>query len=222
MNKLRATALAISVPFLLYGLIFLFTEKDDEFFSTGTIQHAHQDLVCADCHVESKGTVRQQIQANVKYALGKREHPADFGFQDVTSVQCLTCHERPNDRHPIYRFREPRFVDAIAEIDATSCLGCHSEHVNEKVSTGIEFCSACHQELEVKDDPIDVAHTQLIENEQWNTCLGCHDFHGNHRRETQVNVDDRFLDGDIKDYFAAGKSPYGNDLFYEAEDNDNK
>lgn len=220
MNKLRVTALAVSIPFVLYGLVFLFTEKDDQYFSAGTIQHAHQDLVCADCHVKSQGTLRQQIQANAKYLLGKREHPADFGYQKVTSVECLTCHERPNDRHPIYRFREPRFAEAKAVVDATSCLGCHNEHVNEKVSNGIVFCSACHQDLELKDDPIDVAHTELIKNEEWNTCLGCHDFHGNHGREAQLNYDDRYLVEDIKDYFAAGKSPYGNELFYKAKNDE--
>ena len=220
MNTLRATSLAVSIPIILYGLIFLFSERSDANFSAGKLQHAHQDLNCASCHLESDGTVRQQIQANTKYLLGMREHPVDFGYQKVTSSECIDCHERANDRHPIYRFREPRFAEAKSVIDATSCLGCHSEHKDEKVSTGIEFCSACHQDLELKDDPIDVAHTERIKKEEWNTCLGCHDFHGNHKREAQLNLDEKFSSKEIEEYFGSGESPYGNELYFKAKDNE--
>jgi len=116
----------------------------------------------------------------VRYVLGLRETPVDFGYAAVQSGQCLTCHARPNERHPIYRFREPRFADAVQKVEARSCLGCHSEHRPEILTAKSTLCQACHEDLVVKNDPVDVLHVTLVGQDNWSSCLGCHDFHGNH------------------------------------------
>lgn len=218
MNRLRTTALAVSLPVLLYGLASIPSGLNSPSFAKGQIQSGHQDLACNACHVKSSGTLRQQLQANARYLLALRSSPADIGFSKVTSAQCLSCHERPNERHPIYRFQEPRFHEARSIVDATSCLGCHAEHENRKVSAGPDFCQACHGDLRLKTEVIDIPHHELIQNKDWNSCLGCHDFHGNHRMETARTYSQRHSVSQIQDYLGAGPSPYGNSLFFEAKE----
>ena len=79
------------------------------------------------------------------------------------------------------------------------------------------FCVACHQDLTVKNDPIDVPHVTLIAGERLVTCLGCHDFHGNHTAEPQVTLAAAYDEAEILDYLAEGASPYGSDKIYEAK-----
>lgn len=217
MNRLRATAIAISLPVFIYGLSLLSSDLNDPILAKGPIQSGHQTIDCRDCHVKSRGTLRQQLQANARYLVDLRSSPADIGYSQVTSAQCLACHERPNERHPIYRFQEPRFHEARSKIEATSCLGCHSEHNNEKAYIEPGFCRACHGDLRLKSDPIDIPHHEIIQNQDWDSCLGCHDFHGNHRMETAKVYNDRYSMTAIQDYLGAGPSPYGTERHFEAK-----
>ena len=214
---LRWLALFSMLPLMGLGVVVVTVPEAQTVISSGPIQHGHADVDCAGCHVASAGTVRQQTQANVKFAMGLREHPVDFGFQEVDAQTCIGCHERPNDRHPIYRFNEPRFRDAKATVDATTCLGCHTEHTGQKAFVEPTFCVACHQDLTLKNDPIDVPHVTLIAEKQWGTCLGCHDFHGNHPVKPQVTLAAAYDEAAILDYLAEGPSPYGEDKIYEAK-----
>ena len=172
----------------------------------------HEKLACESCHTPAPGTTRQQVQANVRYLLGLRKTAADFGNRDVTNSDCLACHERPFDRHPVFRFNEPRFEKARAELGANQCQSCHAEHTGKKVTAKATYCSTCHSDLEMENDPIDVPHVKLVEQERWETCLGCHDFHGNHKYVAPKKVKQVFTPARIADYFHGGKSPYGSDL----------
>jgi len=142
----------------------------EEYVSIGPMNVGHQEVSCVACHADATGSLMQQIQSNISYAVGARESSVDFGTQDVTVTNCLQCHDRPNDRHPNHRFSEPRFKDAIRNIDATTCITCHSEHHDERVSVNsINFCMNCHQDLVVEGDPLDIDHKTLIANESYSS-----------------------------------------------------
>ncbi len=215
--KLRLFAFIIAVPIAVLGLLILLSDMPKTLIAHGPIQAGHEDVDCSGCHVQSAGTYRQQIQANVLYILGQRKQPVDFGYGPVTSVQCLDCHERKNERHPIYRFREPRFLKALETVNATTCLGCHSEHSDERVFAEHDNCQACHSKLIVKNDTIDVPHKTLIAQNSWGTCLGCHDFHGNHPVAAPLKLEAAHSVEEIQNYLKNGPSPYGNEKTYKAE-----
>lgn len=217
MNKLRYSAIGCALPVLIYVLISMATDIRSPLFAKGKIQKGHEEIACESCHEKTSGTLRQQVQANVHHMIGLRESSVDFGYSKVSSTQCLACHERPNERHPIYRFQEPRFSDAISFVEATSCLGCHSEHQNRKANDDIQFCQACHDDLSLKSDPLDISHEQLIQDQQWDTCMGCHDFHGNHVQPAPMRFEDRHVVSALRAYLAAGASPYGDQLHFEAK-----
>ncbi|WP_136481293.1 cytochrome c3 family protein [Cognatitamlana onchidii] len=200
------------------SLFYMFTlEATEEYVSIGPMNTGHQELNCFACHADAKGNLLQQVQSNIAHAVGARSTGVDFGTQDVTVDNCLQCHDRPNDRHPTYRFSEPRFKEAVQHIDATTCITCHTEHENERVSVAnINYCMNCHQELDVENDPLDISHKQLIADEQWSTCIQCHDFHGNHRYEVPEKLKDTIPMKLIQSYFDGGDDPYGTNKKYIA------
>ena len=219
-SQLRNAAFVFALPAVAIGALSIATNNFSEVVAHGQIQQGHSEVDCSGCHTDGPGTVRQQIQANVSYILGKRTSNVNFGYQPVTSDQCLSCHERPNERHPIYRFNEPRFADVRQNLEVNSCLGCHSEHEDARVSVNDSICSHCHDDLALKNDPIDVKHSQLVKEESWSSCLGCHDFHGNHLHDPQKSVADAFHVDAIQSYFKNGPDPYGSSKIFEAKSND--
>ncbi|MCB5177496.1 cytochrome c3 family protein [Microvirga lenta] len=175
----------------------------------GPMTPGHEALSCTSCHTEAPGTARQQIQANLAYLTGFRKAPVAFGYETPDSNDCSACHARPDDAHPLHRFAEPRFVEAVRVVRATTCLGCHREHQGTRVSSNTEFCAACHDDLVVKNDPVDIPHRILVAEERWSTCLGCHDYHGNRAREAQKRLADAFDVQTIRSYLSDGPDPYG-------------
>jgi hypothetical protein len=182
------------------------------FHATGPANTGHATVACNACHKDAPGTARQQLQAKVQYLMGRRANDVTFGTMRVQNEQCVACHGRDQDMHPVYRFLEPRFSKARAEIGAQSCVSCHREHKGVRVTMAPTACSSCHQNLTLKSDPLDVPHSVLVQRQDWKSCLGCHDFHGNHKRSTQTRVDEAYPASAIADYFAGGRSPYGQDL----------
>ena len=108
----------------LLGLAVLLLPAYDKFHARGPMNSGHDTLKCESCHQDAPGSLRQQIQANLRYALRLRERLADFSHQDVSNENCLGCHERPNDRHPVYRFLEPRFLKARENLTQKRPAGC--------------------------------------------------------------------------------------------------
>jgi len=181
------------------------------------MNRGHETVACDGCHRPAPGTLRQQLQANVRYWLGVRATPADFGRSAVGDAVCLDCHDRPNDRHPVYRFLEPRFVKARQAIAPHHCLSCHAEHRGQRVTQpDIGYCVQCHRETRLRKDPLDMPHDRLIALKQWDSCLGCHDFHGNHIYRVPVEAERTVPADRIRGYFTGGPSPYGNTLHYQA------
>ena len=211
-NPLRRRQYIGSLIGIAIGLaifIILPQKPAEEFLSLGPMNTGHEGLSCEACHTSAKGNVMQQLQANIAFTFGARKKPADFGTENVDNKKCLECHDRANDRHPTHRFLEPKFKDAIAEINATECETCHREHNDTRVVLAdATFCVNCHHDLVVKNDPIDVPHSELIANEQWSTCLQCHDFHGNHIYEVAEKIKDTISITKIQDYLAGGDDPF--------------
>lgn len=174
----------------------------------GPMMPGHEAISCARCHLPAPGTFRQQVQANVHHWLGLRATAASFGREAATSKPCVDCHDRDNDRHPIYRFREPRFAEAVKALDARNCLSCHDEHKGARVSNGGAFCRHCHDEMKPRKDPIAPGHAELAAAGRWTTCLTCHDFHGNHAVKAPTDHARAHEAQAIRDYLGDGPDPY--------------
>ncbi|GAA6181910.1 hypothetical protein NBRC116594_33480 [Shimia sp. NS0008-38b] len=215
-RMVRMLALIAAIPSVVLAGFTLWFPDIKRALAYGPLIDAHTDVDCVQCHVPSRGTVRQQIQAKTHHLIGLRESSVDFGYQPVTSTACLACHARPNERHPIYRFNEPRFSEAVRKVDARSCLGCHSEHGPQIVDVQIGMCSNCHTDIVVKNDPIDIKHDTLIRDGRWESCLTCHDFHGNHAFQAPLVVSEGLSINAIRSYLVMGNDPYGSEKLYKS------
>jgi len=202
----------------LAAWVFSAFPAGERLHAKGPMNTGHGQVACAACHQDAPGSFRQQIQANLRYAFGRRETPATFGRLPVGNENCLACHERPNDRHPVYRFLEPRFAPVREKLKPHQCASCHAEHHGKRVTlaeTG--YCVNCHKDTRLKKDPVDVSHADLIARKQWDSCLGCHDFHGNHIIKSETVIDKRIPVEKIRAYFDGGPSPYGDALYHKAK-----
>ncbi|WP_412550237.1 cytochrome c3 family protein [Shimia sp. MIT910701] len=216
-RTVRLWAVLAILPTALWAGLALTQSKTQTALAHGPLIAAHDGVACVACHSKTPGTVRQQVQAQVRYVLGLRETPVDFGYAAVQSDQCLDCHARPNERHPIYRFREPRFGEAVQQVAARSCLGCHTEHRPEIVTAQPTLCQACHGDLEVKNDPVDTPHVTLVAQDNWDSCLGCHDFHGNHAFKAPSKLAEALPAQAIWAYFEGGADPFGSPKLFEGK-----
>lgn len=183
----------------------------------GPMNTGHEGLDCRSCHLPAPGSARQQLQAKVKYLFGLRKETANFGYLPVSNEACLDCHVRPNDRHPVSRFLEPRFAKARQAIKPHECNSCHTEHNHKRVTSTSTYCVECHQNLKVKNDSISPQHEQLVAEKNWSSCLMCHDFHGNHVREVPKNINNGIQLEKIEQYFDGAPSPYSDKKQYKAK-----
>lgn len=203
---------------VLAGII-LFRPQNENLRVGGPLIRGHEVLKCNACHGEGEGTSRQQIQANVRYFLGLRTEKVEFGHAAVTNESCLKCHDRTNERHPVYRFNEPRYLKVRKILKPQECSSCHKEHQGNFLTLpNMGFCMHCHQTLAVKNDKIIPPHKSLIGSKQWTTCLRCHDFHGNHNLKLPQDLKFAFKQKLLNNYFSGKtKSPYGAKLFKAPE-----
>jgi hypothetical protein len=212
--KVFAGLLGLGVGLILVGFFLLFDNQT--YLASGPLNTGHETLACSSCHDASQGTIRQQIQSISYNVLQQQEITSPLGYEPVDNENCLACHARPNDRHPVYRFVEPRFESARAAIHPQFCISCHTEHTGTRVSIEPTYCVNCHHDTEVANDPIDTSHAELIANERWGTCLGCHDFHGNHIMETPLTMSDAYSTDAILAYFAGEIQLYSIERYYSA------
>lgn len=208
-------AVGIVVGILVTAVLVL--PGQETLHARGPMNTGHEELSCDSCHLQAAGTIRQQLQANTRYRIGWRDAPVDFGLQRVDNRVCLDCHERPDDRHPVFRFNEPRFAEARAAIAPQTCTSCHLEHTGRRITIEQGYCRQCHGDLEMAADPLDVSHAELVAAERWLTCLGCHDFHGNHERTTPELLTEVLPPSTVQDYFDGAPSPYSEIKLYPAK-----
>ncbi|MEY4939783.1 MAG: hypothetical protein RIQ93_1518 [Verrucomicrobiota bacterium] len=218
-RPVKIAAYVVGGLLALAALAVLLLPQLERVYAKGPANTGHETLGCADCHIKAPGTPRQQLQAKAQYWLGRREADAAFGHTSVGNPQCTKCHLRDSDSHPVHRFLEPRFADARADLGAQNCVSCHREHQGVRVTAPQTSCKSCHQELDVKNEPIlnGPSHQQLVAQQAWTTCLGCHDFHGNHKRAAQKQFNDKYSESAVRDYLAGGASPYGHDMKFPAK-----
>ena len=206
----------------LFVVVFLLLPSSQVFLKNGPMLPGHENIECISCHKDEKGSFRQQVQANVQYLLNNRESAVSVGLRAVENNECIACHERPNDRHPVYRFREPKYSAAREKIKADECTACHLEHESSRLSVSVNFCMHCHDELKLKEDPLDVSHQQLVNEKNWNSCLGCHDYHGNHEMKTTAKLENAIKLDDLKNYFDRGSHPYPGKIINKAKYDEKK
>ncbi len=201
------------------SILFVFFSRtsNETYISIGPMNSGHEDFSCNTCHSDAEGNLWQQIQSNSQFAIGLRENAVDFGTIDVETKKCLACHERDNDRHPTHRFLEPKFKKAVKQINTANCNTCHSEHHGKRMTLQkTDYCMHCHEDLTVKNDPLDVPHSKLIANEAWGTCLQCHDFHGNHEYQVPHKMKDTISNIRLKQYFEGGIDVYSSNKKFVA------
>ena len=208
--------------FGLLALLFFISPSSEKHLASGPMLPGHEKLKCLSCHKDQLGSLRQQLQANVQYLLNNRKSFVSVGLRSVENRECIKCHDRPNDRHPVYRFREPKYRKVRERIQANSCIACHVEHKSKRVSVKKTFCVNCHDELKLKNDPLDVSHQVLVQQKKWITCLRCHDFHGNHDMKTVTKIEHSVLPTDLDEYFNRGKNPYSGKIINKAKNYDKK
>lgn len=201
----------------LIVLLLLLSPITKPFLIGGPMVTGHENLQCIACHKDERGTLRQQLQANVQHLLNNRTNPVSVGYRPVKNAECVHCHERPNDRHPVYRFLEPKYREVRENTGAHRCMACHREHNNQRISIAAGFCQHCHDELVLKDDPVDVSHEQLVKEKRWDSCLACHDFHGNHRMKVTDKIEKMISSTRLKNYFQRGDNPYPGKIIHKAK-----
>lgn len=208
MQKKRPIAYSLALVFSALLLLGLMQPGNAQFHASGAMNAGHEKLACNDCHREDNNSLRQQLQANVGYLLGQRAQSVKVGYRRVGNRDCIACHDRRDDNHPVYRFEEPKYAEIRKIIAVQNCATCHPEHQNRPVSVALEFCRHCHEKIDFKNDPLDKPHGELVETGQWRTCLGCHDFHGNHKMKLNTAMRDVIAVPGIEKYFAGAPSPY--------------
>lgn len=213
----RYAALIIGIAISLVIVVLLNAPNSEWMHSPGPMNTGHENIKCEQCHLTAEGTMRQQIQANMWHMLGVRKNSAAIGHTKVNNSDCLACHQRPKDHHPVFRFFEPRYTKARKEIKAHECNACHREHSGRRVTIDKTFCQHCHEKLKLKKDPLKVSHASLVSKKQWASCLGCHDFHGNHLMTVTEDQNKQLSSLAIERYFAGGQSPYSDKKRYKAK-----
>ncbi|MBA3532536.1 MAG: cytochrome c3 family protein [Ardenticatenales bacterium] len=217
MKRASRLGYLIGGPLSVVVLLLLLLPLFKEWSALGPMNSGHEGMECQYCHLPATGTLRQQAQANARYLLGLRQEGVHFGHEPVTTANCLACHERPDDVHPVFRFYEPRFAEARAAIQPQDCVSCHREHEGVRVTIEPTYCSNCHEDTVMKDDPLTIPHEALIQQERWDSCLGCHDFHGNHIMDLPTDVATLISMDDIRRYFDGGPSPYSDLRTHQAK-----
>jgi hypothetical protein len=213
-SRKRVYAVALGAPML--ALVILLLPGRERLRAAGPANTGHAELACVQCHTPAEGTVRQQVQANLRHLVGSRASGADFLHKPVRNLDCVACHENEDDRHPAYRFNEPRFAEVRATLAPQNCVSCHTEHTGRRVTAEATVCSNCHQDMEIREDPIQPTHAELVEKKEWKSCLSCHDYHGNHVRDTPRLLSEAIDASRVQEYLAGGEKIYGEEVRFPA------
>ena len=222
-RRWQVLGMITGITFSLSLMWSLRQPTNESLLSKGPLTPGHKDLQCSSCHQPAEGSLRQQFQAKAKYFTGFRQTDAELGLMKVENASCLSCHDRPDDHHPVFRFNEPRFAEVRKTLDATQCGTCHTEHTGTVASVPkTSICLNCHQDLKIKDDPLEISHEQLIANPMEISCMQCHDYHGNHQMTVVTSIKDTIATQAILDYLRTGIDPYSSEKIIEASTKNEK
>lgn len=199
------------------ALVFLNQPGNADLHALGPMNTGHELLTCEECHTVATGTLRQQLQMNSQYILGLVDESTSVGFNTVANEACIACHDRPDDDHAVYQFKEPKYSAVRRKVSPHLCNACHREHQGHRVSVEIQFCRVCHDSLTINNDSVSISHADLIKSNDWDSCMGCHDYHGNHVMKMKTDVGSIIPKIKINRYFKGGDSPYSNRKRYKAK-----
>lgn len=142
----------------------LFQGVDKTSFMPGPLSNGHYQLTekCEVCHADAFG--------------GEK----DTG--EVLQAACIKCHgderKKPQDSHPLAKFKDPRNADRLEKINALRCVTCHTEHrmeitLKDGLTQPLDVCFQCHEDI-AEDRP-------THEGMPFNSCKdsGCHNYHNN-------------------------------------------
>jgi len=218
LNYRRVSGFTVGILVSVLAIYILFIPQNSWMKAAGPMNIGHEELECEECHRPATGTVRQQLQANLQYALGNRDNLVDVKNLPVRNEDCVACHRRPKDNHPVFRFFEPRFKKARQKLQPQHCNSCHQEHSGKRVTMDPKNCVVCHKKLVLKKDGLDVSHKTIIKHKRWDTCMGCHDFHGNHKMKVTSRLLQMHPPRQITAYFDGADSPYSKEKKYSAKE----
>lgn len=88
----------------LAALLTIFVPELAWVHAPGHANIGHEDVICTGCHKPAQGTLRQQLQAKVRYIVGLRQSDVVIGHEPVSNAMCVGCHSRKSDSHPVDRF----------------------------------------------------------------------------------------------------------------------
>ncbi len=153
----------VIAAFVLVSSMYVSGSREALLIGETTNGHHQIELACDACHTSAPFASAKKVSKQMNKA-------------------CLSCHqdelEVSNDSHPVKKFRDPQNIARREIVDALYCATCHVEHKPEitgvsAVTLPIDFCSACHQEIE-EERP---SHAGL----GFETCAsaGCHNYHDN-------------------------------------------
>lgn len=217
-SKRRLVGFRIGVFASVMLVVVLSLPENNWMVSAGPMNTGHENLKCEECHQTAPGTIRQQLQANARFLIGLRTTSADIKTKPVGNSDCIACHQRPKDNHPVFRFFEPRFKKARQKLQPQYCNSCHKEHSGKRVTMDAESCIVCHEKLTLKKDILDVSHKIIIKRKRWDTCMGCHDFHGNHKMKIKTKILQIYPSYRIAAYFDGADTPYSKDKHFTAKE----
>jgi formate-dependent nitrite reductase cytochrome c552 subunit len=143
----------------------LFQGKDKTSFMPGPLSDGHHQLTekCDACH-------------------GSDAFGGDKETAEVLQAACIRCHgddrKKPQDSHPLAKFKDPRNADRLEKINALNCVTCHTEHrreitLKDGLTQPLDVCFHCHAKV-AEDRP-------THEGMPFDTCKdsGCHNYHNN-------------------------------------------
>lgn len=146
-------------------------------------------------------------------------HASAFGGGEVIQETCVECHGservKPQDSHPMAKFKDPRNADLLNQINALSCVTCHTEHrleitAKDGLTQPVDFCIHCHSSIGEER----ASHAEL----EFNSCKnsGCHNYHNN--RAIYTDYLTKHLDEPAMLERAAVKSREFGEILYELAD----
>lgn len=168
-RSLWLTWLLLSSALLGWMSYTMLEGKDQSLFMPGPLTPGHRqlELACDTCHSDP------------------------LGNGEVLQQSCVDCHgedrKKPFDSHPASKFKDPRNADRLENINALSCISCHTEHrpdmtLDNGLTQPRDFCFHCHSDIG-EERP---SHQGMA----FDTCKnsGCHNFHNNRALYTDFLV----------------------------------
>lgn len=162
---------------------------------------AHRELVCGDCHADSRGPIVHQaalVGDFYRGLVGKRIDPVFFKMERPTNDACLKCHREDWSMDAKRTSKLPHPAHLRVATETRECVGCHKWTAHEETymqkhkampfsrvcaSFGCHVgfkqkdeCKNCHHVLQDTKGPWRSEHPKTVRAAGANGCLeSCHE-----------------------------------------------